>query len=190
MLTSCDRRVLLRNAVNIAAEVWEARKLLREAGRETVINVLDAATEVFNAQINLAGATYDEMESVYRLLFALGWLAPDNLARAAAVETDGFRKVGTQAFCEAAREIGYLRPTDNPALQDIVLPEDSGGEEVSPFGFEGEEEEGEEFDFDFDFDSEANLSPSEAPPAPDLEEFEFDDGVVADASPPSRAAGM
>lgn len=49
MLTACDRRALLRNAVNIAAEVWQARKLLREAWRETVINVLDAKTEVFNA---------------------------------------------------------------------------------------------------------------------------------------------
>ena len=72
VLTTCERRVLLRNAVNIAAEVWDARKKLREAGRETVLNVLDAETEVFNSQINLTGASYDETLSVYRPLLVLG----------------------------------------------------------------------------------------------------------------------
>ena len=45
-------RELLENAVAIASEVFEARQKLREAGRETVINVLDAENEVYNARIN------------------------------------------------------------------------------------------------------------------------------------------
>ena len=89
VLTTCDRRVLLRNAVNIAAEVWEARKKLREAGRETVLNVLDAETEVFNSQINLTGAAYDETLSVYRLLLVLGRLTGNNLNAAAAAARSG-----------------------------------------------------------------------------------------------------
>ena len=219
--TSCHRRVLLRNAVNIAAEVWEARKLLREAGRETVINVLDAATEVFNAQINLAGATFDEVETVYRMLSALGWLTTDNLAYAATIDVADFREVETQAFCEAAREIGYLRPSEDPSLQEIVTPEEGMSEEISPFEIE-EDGPSEDFDFDFDFDSEARADPEteagqaaavaaqtiqvdpiqvdpiqadplqadplqadplQAEVGPELGEFEFDDGILADAGP-------
>ena len=48
-LDTARKRVdLLRNAVNIAIEVHDLRKKLREAGKETVINVLDAENEVFN----------------------------------------------------------------------------------------------------------------------------------------------
>ena len=54
-----QRVTLLRNAVSIAAEVHDARRKLREAGQETVINVLDAENEVFNAQINATDAEYD-----------------------------------------------------------------------------------------------------------------------------------
>ena len=71
---SRQRVQLLENAVNIAAEVFTARKKLREAGKETVINVLDAENEVINAQINYTSATFDERISIYQLMLAMGRL--------------------------------------------------------------------------------------------------------------------
>ena len=74
LLTVRQRLELLENAVNIATEVFESRKTLREAGKETVINVLDAEGEIFNAQINFAAASYDERVAIYQLLLAMGRL--------------------------------------------------------------------------------------------------------------------
>ena len=72
--TARQRLDLLENAVNIASEVFESRKALRASGRETVINVLDAESEITNAQINYASALFDEREAVYRLLLSMGRL--------------------------------------------------------------------------------------------------------------------
>lgn len=74
VLTARSRLELLENAVNIASEVFDSRRALREAGRETVISVLDAENEVNNAQINLTGATYEERVAVFQLLLAMGRL--------------------------------------------------------------------------------------------------------------------
>ena len=74
LLTSRERAELFANAVNIASEVAAARKLLREAGKETVINVLDANNEVINAQINFVTATYDELLAIYQMMLAMGRL--------------------------------------------------------------------------------------------------------------------
>ncbi|MBT4463752.1 MAG: TolC family protein, partial [Rhodospirillaceae bacterium] len=63
-------------AVNIATEGFISRKKLREAGKETVINVLDAENEVSNAQINYTAASYDERLSIYQLLLSMGRLNP------------------------------------------------------------------------------------------------------------------
>ena len=79
LMTVRERVELLENAVNIASEVFDARQKLREAGKETVINVLDAESEIFNAQINFAAASYDERVAVYQLLLAMGRLDPTNL---------------------------------------------------------------------------------------------------------------
>ncbi len=68
------RVALLENAVNIASEVAVSRRRLREAGRETVLNVLDAENEVNNAQIDFTTAAYDERLFVYQLLLAMGRL--------------------------------------------------------------------------------------------------------------------
>lgn len=76
MLTARNRLELLENAVNIATEVFISRKKLREAGKETVINVLDAENEVSNAQINYTAASYDERLSIYQLLLSMGRLNP------------------------------------------------------------------------------------------------------------------
>jgi len=72
--TARERLALLENAVNIASEVFESRKKLRTAGKETVINVLDAETEISNARINFATASFDEREALYGLLLAMGRL--------------------------------------------------------------------------------------------------------------------
>ena len=74
LLTVRERLQLLENAVNIAAEVFQSRKKLREAGKETVINVLDAEGEVMNAQINFAAASYDQRLAIYQLVLAMGRL--------------------------------------------------------------------------------------------------------------------
>lgn len=74
LLTTRLRLELLENAVNIAGEVFDSRKKLREAGKETVINVLDAENEVINAQINFTSASYDERLAVFQLLQAMGRL--------------------------------------------------------------------------------------------------------------------
>ena len=79
-LDTAKKRVdLLRNAVNIAIEVHDLRKKLREAGKETVINVLDAENEVFNAQIDLTDAEFDSRIAEYRLLLAMGRMTPATL---------------------------------------------------------------------------------------------------------------
>ena len=80
LLTARERLELLENAVNIATEVFGSRKKLREAGKETVINVLDAENEVNNAQTNFNSATYDERLAVYSLIRAMGQLTKTSLA--------------------------------------------------------------------------------------------------------------
>ena len=46
--------------------------------------VLDAESEIFNAQINYAAASYDERVAVYQVLLAMGRLNADNLSLASA----------------------------------------------------------------------------------------------------------
>ena len=77
--TGRERQQLLENAVNIASEVFTSRQKLREAGKETVINVLDASNEVVNAQINFTSASYDGRLAVYQLMLAMGQLNPSGL---------------------------------------------------------------------------------------------------------------
>ena len=72
--TSCERRFLLENGVDIALDVLKSRRRLLEAGQETALRVLDAESELFDAQINLAAAAFDENVSVYRMMLALGRL--------------------------------------------------------------------------------------------------------------------
>jgi len=80
LITARRRQELLGNAVNIAAEVFEGRKKLRDAGKETVINVLDAENELNNTQINYTTASYDERQSIYQLLLAMGRLMPQYIS--------------------------------------------------------------------------------------------------------------
>lgn len=66
--------------MNIATEVFESRRRLRAAGKDTALNVLDAENEVYNAEINLAGASYDALLAQYSVLRAVGRLNVDTIA--------------------------------------------------------------------------------------------------------------
>ncbi len=72
--TARERVALLQNGVAIATEVFDARHKLREAGRETVINVLDAENELYNARIALTIAEGDQMIAAFRVLQGMGRL--------------------------------------------------------------------------------------------------------------------
>jgi outer membrane protein, adhesin transport system len=74
------RRVdLLQNAVNLAIEVFDARKRLRESGKETALNVLDAEREVSAARIKLITADFDSRIASYLLARRTGMLTPAKL---------------------------------------------------------------------------------------------------------------
>lgn len=81
LTTAKQRLSLLENAVNLANEVWEARKKMREAGKETIIDVLDAESDITNAQINYVVASYDLRVAAYSLVHATGQLEADVLDR-------------------------------------------------------------------------------------------------------------
>lgn len=74
LTTNKERAELLENAVNIAGEVYDARKRLRDAGSETALNVLDAENELYRARIDAASARYDYFVAIYRLMLATGKL--------------------------------------------------------------------------------------------------------------------
>ncbi|MBT5414303.1 MAG: TolC family outer membrane protein [Rhodospirillaceae bacterium] len=76
METAAERVALLENAVNIAAEVLDARTKLRAAGKESAINVLDSESELNFARINHEIALFEAKTARYRLLNAMGRLTP------------------------------------------------------------------------------------------------------------------
>ena len=65
--------------MNIAAEVFVARQKLREGGKETALNVLDAENEFYAARIAQVSAAYEARAAVYRVLLAIGELTTENL---------------------------------------------------------------------------------------------------------------
>jgi outer membrane protein TolC len=69
----------LQNAVDIQAEVFEQRKVLREQGKETNLNVLDAKTELFEAQLELIRAEFEYRRSAYALGRATGMSTAESL---------------------------------------------------------------------------------------------------------------
>ncbi|MGE0744705.1 MAG: TolC family outer membrane protein [Rhodospirillales bacterium] len=79
LATARERVRLLDNAVAISEEVFVARRRLRDAGRETAINVLDAQSEVFAARLNYLAAVYDVQIASFRVLFVMGILTPETI---------------------------------------------------------------------------------------------------------------
>ena len=77
-----ERQDLLENAANISFEVMRNRKRLRDAGKETAINVLDSEVEYFSVLSSKINASYDTRLGSYRLLVAMGSLSPEILGLA------------------------------------------------------------------------------------------------------------
>ena len=74
-----EREELLEGAASISFDVMQSRKRLRDAGRETVIGVLDAEVEYYGAVANRVNAMNDSMLASYRLLAAVGALTPGTI---------------------------------------------------------------------------------------------------------------
>jgi adhesin transport system outer membrane protein len=75
-VAAAERRSLLANGVNIAGEVFDFRKQLRDIGQESAINVLDAENELFSVCINFLNAEFDSRILRHRVLRAMGRLTP------------------------------------------------------------------------------------------------------------------
>lgn len=134
--TSCERRFLLENALAISLEVLDLRRTLQAAGRETALRVLDAETEVTDAQINLAAAVFDEMSSVYRMVLAVGRLEVDTLEDAAAfARTDE----ATPSMIDWCRQYASLDLSeDDPFVSQTRDGVPSVVESDDPFAFRGD----------------------------------------------------
>jgi adhesin transport system outer membrane protein len=92
LLTERRRVDLLENAVNLALEVFNAKRRLREAGKSTALNVLDAEREVSDARIKLITADFDARIAAYLLTRRTGMLTPATL-RLADLGTDSVARV-------------------------------------------------------------------------------------------------
>jgi len=76
LINGREREELLASAAGISFDVMQNRKRLRDAGKETAINVLDAEVEYYAVLSNKFNATNDTLIGSYRLLAAIGALTP------------------------------------------------------------------------------------------------------------------
>ena len=133
--TTCERRFLSENALSIALEVLDLRRALLAAGRETSLRVLDAETEVTDAQINLAAAAFDEMTTVYRTVLAVGRLEVDTLSEAAVFSRT---PEATPSMIDWCRQYANLELRVDP-----VAPTGDAASEAAraddPFAFRGDD---------------------------------------------------
>lgn len=104
-----QRADLLRNAMNIAGEVFQSRIDLREAGKETAINVLDAENELYSACINFVNAFFDSQVAAFRVLNTLGRLDAVAVSQSRPVEQSAV--IGQCGFSDAGG--GEYRPNTN-----------------------------------------------------------------------------
>jgi adhesin transport system outer membrane protein len=79
LINGREREELLTSAASISYDVMQNRKRLRDAGKETAINVLDAEVEYYGVLSNKVNATNDTRIGSYRLLAATGVLTPEVL---------------------------------------------------------------------------------------------------------------
>lgn len=173
--TQCERRFLLENALGISLEVLESRRTLAAAGRETALRVLDAETEVTNAQINLAATVFDEMIASYRMLLVTGQLDPPVLQRAGAAQ----RREGAlptlvewcrqHASLELRRDDPFRVPgaPTSPDINRDVLRDGEARRDSNPFAAPGDDTESEDGDpFASPPEQTRNGLPFEDPDAP------------------------
>lgn len=76
VINGLEREELLVSAASISYDVMQNRKRLRDAGKETAINVLDAEVEYYSVLSNKVNATNETRIGSYRLLAAIGALTP------------------------------------------------------------------------------------------------------------------
>lgn len=106
-----ERQELLQNAAKIASEVMGFRKKLRDAGKETAINVLDAEVEYYSVLSNMINAEYDSKIAFYRLLFVTGQFTPENIGLA------GSFRIPTKPLVAPVRDEGVAAaPATAPAV--------------------------------------------------------------------------
>ncbi len=79
LANGAERLELLDNAAAISFDVMQNRKRLRDSGKETALNVLDAEVEYFGVLANKVNALYDTRIGSYRLLYHMGDLTPENV---------------------------------------------------------------------------------------------------------------
>ena len=79
LANGAERLELLDAAAGISFDVMQNRKRLRDAGKETALNVLDAEVEYFGVLANKVNALYDTRIGSYRLLYHMGELTPQNV---------------------------------------------------------------------------------------------------------------
>ncbi len=72
-----EREGMLESAAAITFDVMQNRKRLRDAGRETVMSVLDSEVEYYGVLANRVNALNDTRIASYRLLAATGALTPE-----------------------------------------------------------------------------------------------------------------
>jgi TolC family type I secretion outer membrane protein len=77
MQSGQERDGMLESAAAITFDVMQNRKRLRDAGRETVMSVLDAEVEYYGVLANRVNAVNDTRIASYRLLAAMGALTPE-----------------------------------------------------------------------------------------------------------------
>lgn len=77
VLRTARRRLdILKTAVKLAEEVFDAKKRLRKSGKVTAPEVLNAENEVFGARIKLINADFDARIATYLILRQIGMLTP------------------------------------------------------------------------------------------------------------------
>ncbi len=130
--TARERVSLLQNAVNIAAEVFDARQKLRDAGKETVINVLGAESELFNARINLVSAQHDARVAVYRLMIVMGRLSIETSTNLSALPKVNKIVSRNQKSNKSLVKLEDKQISEKPAITKTVATSTSSNQQTKP----------------------------------------------------------
>ena len=70
---------LMKNGLRSAEEIVSAQERMEKAGKETVINTLDAQSQLIDAKINYTSAFYDHLLGGLSVMSTMGVLTPENL---------------------------------------------------------------------------------------------------------------
>ena len=74
-----QNKALMENGLRIAEEIVSAQERMEKAGKETVINTLDAQSQLIDAKINYTSAFYDHLLGGLSVMSTMGVLTPENL---------------------------------------------------------------------------------------------------------------